>query len=270
MFLMQLNFILTFIFVILTSKTETLLDIGVDFLYFMSAGISLVRSNVSRDVIDDLNSNLCRLLCPSSGEQETEMDKFISEFINIIQSHKLKHKFLSNFTELYTNGMNFFRKEKFRWLPYSCPVTAEQTGLFISRFVRTVASLPVSQLAALRKTGFCLSPGRQSLRELPEKKFTVCTGEGFMFNVQGNNVNPSEQQKRLLNFRDIVTEICHFPVKLVTVSRSVRDGSTDRILETKHEKLIIDVLQRRLSNTNVLYDTTMLGGKRGFRVTSIS
>lgn len=246
------------------------MDVDVDFLYFMSAGESLVRANVSHDAIDDLNSNMCRLLCPSSGEQETEMDRFISEFIDRVHSHKLKHKFVSNFTELYTNGMNFFRDKRFRWLPYSCPVTAEQTRLFVSRFVRSVASLTISQLAALRKTGFCLSPGRQSIRELPEKKFTVCTGEGFMFNIQGDYVDPSEQRERLRNFRDIVTEVCNFPVKLVTISRSVRDGFTDRILETKHEHLIIDVLQRRLSNTNVFYDTTMLGGKRGFRVTSIS
>lgn len=257
-------------FVIFTSKTKTLLDVDVDFLYFMSAGESLVRVNVSHDAIDDLNSNMCRLLCPSSGEQETEMDRFISEFIDSVHSHKLKHRFVSNNAELYTNGMNFFREKRFRWLPYSCPVTAEQTRLFVSRFVRSVASLPISHLAALRKTGFCLSPGRQSLRELPEKKFTVCTGEGFMFNIQGDYVDPSEQRERLRNFRDIVTEVCNFPVKLVTISRSVRDGFTDRILETKHEHLIIDVLQRRLSNTNVFYDTTMLGGKRGFRVTSIS
>lgn len=267
---MHLEFILTFIFVIFTSKSETLLDVDVDFLYFMSAGESLVRANVSHDVIDDLNSNLCRLLCPSSGDQETAMDRFISEFIDRVQSHKLKHKFVSNFTELYKNGMNFFQKENFRWLPYSCPVTADQTRLFISRFVRSVASLPIPQLAALRRTGFCLTPGRQSIRDLPEKKFTVCTGEVFMFNNQGNYVDPLEQRKRLRNFRDIVTEVCNFPVKLVTVCRSVRDGSTDRTLETMHEQLIIDVLRRRLSNTNVFYDTTMLGGKRGFRVTSIS
>lgn len=78
---MHLEFILTFIFVVIfTSKSETLLDVDVDFLYFMSAGESLVRANVSHDVIDDLNSNLCRLLCPSSGDQETAMDRFISEF----------------------------------------------------------------------------------------------------------------------------------------------------------------------------------------------
>lgn len=267
---MHLELILTFIFVIFTSKSETLLDVDVDFLYFMSAGESLVRANVSHDVIDDLNSNLCRLLCPSSGDQETAMDRFISEFIDRVQSHKLKHKFVSNFTELYKNGMNFFQKENFRWLPYLCPVTADQTRLFISRFVRSVASLPIPQLAALRRTGFCLNPGRQSIRDLPEKKFTVCTGEVFMFNNQGNSVDPLEQRKRLRNFRDIVTEVCNFPVKLVTVCRSVRDGFTDRTLETMHEQLIIDVLRRRLSNTNVFYDTTMLGGKRGFRVTSIS
>eukprot|EP00105_Crassostrea_gigas_P013951 XP_011430449.1 PREDICTED: uncharacterized protein LOC105330461 [Crassostrea gigas] len=252
------------------SKSETLLDVDVDFLYFMSAGESLVRAKVSHDVIDDLNSNLCRLLCPSSGDQETAMDRFISEFIDRVQSHKLKHKFVSNFTELYKNGMNFFQKENFRWLPYLCPVTADQTRLFISRFVRSVASLPIPQLAALRRTGFCLNPGRQSIRDLPEKKFTVCTGEVFMFNNQGNYVDPLEQRKRLRNFRDIVTEVCNFPVKLVTVCRSVRDGFTDRTLETMHEQLIIDVLRRRLSDTNVFYDTTMLGGKRGFRVTSIS
>lgn len=254
----------------LSGRTEVLLDIDVDFLYFMNAGESLIRANVSRDVVDDINSNLCRLLCPNSGEQETEMDRFISEFIQRIQSHKIKRKFVFNFTDLYTKGMNFFRKDKLKWLSYSCPVTAEQTRLFISRFVRNVASLSASQLAALRETGFCLSPGRRSLKELPEKVFTICTGDSFLFNLQRNFVDPSKQLKRLRDFRDMVTEVCNLPVKLVTISRSVRDGFTDRILETRHEKLILDILQRTLPNTNVFYDTTMLGGRNGFRATDIS
>lgn len=74
---MHLELILTFIFVIFTSKSETLLDVDVDFLYFVSAGEYLVRANVSHDDIDDLNSNLCRLLCPSSGDRSIILNRFI-------------------------------------------------------------------------------------------------------------------------------------------------------------------------------------------------
>lgn len=74
----------------------------------MSVGEFLVSVNVSYDVIDDFNFNLCCLLCLSSGDQEIEMDRFIFEFIDRVQSYKFKYKFVFNFIELYKNGMNFF------------------------------------------------------------------------------------------------------------------------------------------------------------------
>lgn len=66
---MYLEFILIFIFVVIfISKLEILLDVDVDFFYFMSVGEFLVSVNVSYDVIDDFNFNLCCLLCLSSGD----------------------------------------------------------------------------------------------------------------------------------------------------------------------------------------------------------
>lgn len=65
---MYLEFILIFIFVIFISKLEILLDVDVDFFYFMSVGEFLVCVKVSYDVIDDFNFNFCCLLCLSSGD----------------------------------------------------------------------------------------------------------------------------------------------------------------------------------------------------------
>lgn len=65
---MYLEFILIFIFVIFISKLEILLDVDVDFFYFVSVREFLVCVNVSYDDIDDFNFNLCCLLCLSSGD----------------------------------------------------------------------------------------------------------------------------------------------------------------------------------------------------------
>lgn len=247
-------------------RTATILDFDVDFLNYVDAGAALTRANVGSDVVLDMDSNLSRLLCPLSGEQETKMDKLISEFINNVKNYKLKQqKTKSNFSDMYKYGMRFFRDQLEMWTPYACAVTVEQRALFVSRFVRSVTALRSSQLAALGETGFCLSPVRQSLRELPEKMFTVCTGDSFMASSRSLALGVTGLRSRLRNFQEAVSEASNFPVRLVTLNRSVRDGYTNRSMEIHIEKLVLNILLRELSDIKVYYDTALLGGKEGFR-----
>ncbi|XP_061174845.1 uncharacterized protein LOC133183987 [Saccostrea echinata] len=249
------------------SSAETILDIDVDFLNFMDANTILFQANVSRLVLEDLDSNLSRLFCPKNGAEETVIDKLITEFIHFVLFHKNRKSsvFNTRFTKFYEYGMKYFRTRDSKWLPYTCSVTAGQKNLFLKRFVRTIVTLSSPQLDVIKETGFCLSTVRQSVKELPEKQFTICASDSKQSNTEGFDFNPETIRGRLQNFTDTLQHISKSPVRLVTVCRSVRDGYTHRASESYLERLILNTLQKKLSNTKICYDHNLLGGKIGFR-----
>ncbi|XP_062581244.1 uncharacterized protein LOC134243043 [Saccostrea cucullata] len=249
------------------SSEETILDIDVDYLNFMDANTILFQANVSRLELEDLDSHLSRLFCPKDGKEETVLDKLITEFIHFVMLHKNRNNSVLNtrYTKLYEYGMKYFRVHDNKWFPLTCSVTARQKNLFLKRFVRQIVTLPSSHLDVIKETGFCLSTVRQSVKELPEKRFTLCASDSNQSNSEGLDYDPETIRERLQNFTDTLHYISKSPVKLVTVCRSVRDGYTHSASESYLERLVLNTLQKKLSNTKIHYDQNLLGGKLGFR-----
>lgn len=245
------------------------LDIDEDYYGCTLPAQDLVDVGITVSDVQNLNDVLDRIFCPKSVAKELRTDKMLFTALEMLKSDDACKK-VARFSKC--SGVSrratvlYYLERESHNLKIRCQHESKKFIILLRKLVSTLSILTATQLTVLQNVGFCISTMFPSNPNLWESTFGVCIGN----NVPGESAvfdhptNSTEIALRTKILNDILKSLKKTNVQITTVCRSVRDGYTPR----KHFHLIEKDVLKSLSvlgrQTNLHYDSWLLGGKRGW------
>ncbi|KAK3091266.1 hypothetical protein FSP39_018463, partial [Pinctada imbricata] len=253
----------------------TILDIDEDYYGCMHAIRPLLEAGLTEERVFALDDIIDELFCPKNAAEEFLTDQLLVGFLNkifklrctrgmkdvtghecldkiIIAMFKgqLRRKVLQNYSNLLCSERKVKKTHK----------------RSIKRLVKEFFRLNNAQNKALQYVGFCFQSTPLSFNLTNDVSFKTCQGSNTPNDsvVIEHQTNIREITERTKSFRRILSVVKKANPKLVTLCRSTRDGYTPRQFFSKIENDVIDSLRHIYTNTKVLYDTELLGGRKGW------
>ncbi|KAK3091758.1 hypothetical protein FSP39_022432, partial [Pinctada imbricata] len=253
----------------------TILDIDEDYYGCMHAIRPLLDAGLTEERVSDIDEILSELFCPKDAAEEFFTDQLLVGFLDEILKLRctkgktdatghdcLNEMFILSFTKQvkkklfqhYSNLLCF-------------GVTKIHTkNMLMRHLIEKFLGLNNAQNKALQYVGFCLTSTPLTFNLSNEGGFLICHGRNTPNEsiVIEHQTNIKEITQRTNSLRNILAVIKKANPKVVTLCRSMRDGYTPRKYFSKIENDVIDSLRHTFENTKVVYDSGLLGGKKGW------
>ena len=274
-------------------KLQVLLDIDEDFFGFWSDVPDLDSQGLTNDETDILSGLIGDVFCADTAFDERIADMFHAALLNLLVNIKLQ--------SCEIKGEQFALNQRRR----KCYTGLEMSNLLIEKIPRIIRflveigeaghilctrsqsledsslhtllqnlvlylqNLSVQQLRHLAWLGICFGVSPSSIYFKPPLPLKLCQGplksnltSVPFFHPSDNDLEATSQEMQRL-----VTSLENRP-SLVTVSRSVRDGSTPKDLFHNIEAKVLDdlklVFKRHFRQESIHFDSNLLGGKLGW------
>ncbi|KAK3092112.1 hypothetical protein FSP39_025310 [Pinctada imbricata] len=262
----------------LSDKENVMLDIDEDYYGCTYASQSLVNNNVKVSVLEQMNNILRQLFCPKSAAAERDVDKLLHDILGkFLQSSNchVQNKSVGGKTHKCRNDIQRAQSSKqirnFLWgglHSTACSKKTRELENLIMQLVELFFShMNPKQIKALQQVGFCLSTTLNSYIPISDPEFSICMG----------NNNPKESvvhehkptRSEIANRTTILNRILETmkgpkTPKIITVSRSVRDGYTPRGFFRLIERNVIKCIGTSFPKTKFHFHDGLLGGKWGW------
>jgi hypothetical protein len=139
---------------------------------------------------------------------------------------------------------------------------------FAHSLVTKIATYSIKQIRALQETGFCSHTSTKTFRtDQSTPRFGICKGSNTPQDTAVLEHTPTltELATRSVLLKGLLKKLTDHSVKLVTVSRSVRDGYTPRQFFERIEANVLNGLNESFhGQIDLHYDRELLGGKPGW------
>lgn len=258
------------------AKSESIIiDIDEDYYGCSYAIEPLLSANVSFQRVKRIDELIKAQLCPISTEHERRSDLFLLELISLVRIKRACDidKTLTNSTKCrIASKMNAVKhfESKLRSLETNQTIRLCKNNddrKVVQVLTQAFSRLRIKDLKALQSVGFCCNTSPKTLDLYGNRKFGICYGMNTpeATAVSVHIPTTSEITSRTILLKGLLRKLNKYSPRLVTVSRSVRDGYTPRQFFEQIEDNIITALQGSIDQTTELhYDKDLLGGKPGW------
>lgn len=261
----------------IAGSENVILDIDEDYFGCSYAIEPLLKANLSYTKIEKLDNLIAAHLCPTSFFHERESDKFLIDLLAVARTKRacLKDKKL-RYTERCNTTAKIdllkFYKQKLEVLNMNNIVRMcsrhDNAYAFLHSLVSKIATYSIKQIRALQEIGFCSDTSTKTFIQSHSRiRFGICKGSNTPKNtaVLEHTPTQNEVETRSVLLKGLLKKLTDHSVKLVTISRSVRDGYTPRQYFERIEADILSGLSASFNGRiNVHHDRELLGGKPGW------
>ena len=254
---------------------EIMLDIDEDYYGCTYAIRPLLDSGIKKEITEYIDDFIGNLFCPRNASEELQTDRLLVALLRDMNQLNCKRNGKS------LNGKPCYNKVSLRNIRqiYLKKIFTENRHFLckkiqnisveaatIRRLIQLFSLLKNKQNKALQYVGFCFTTTPLTFALTSDSKFQICHGANTPNDsaVLEHKTNVTEIQRRSANLNEILSVLKPKKPKIVTLCRSVRDGYTPREHFTRIEHDVINALHHTFDDVNVVYDSGLLGGQRGW------
>ena len=272
---------------------KILLDIGEDFFGLWSDSFDLNTAGLTSDETDILSGLIGDVFCADTTFDERIADMFHAALLNLLVNIKLQ--------SCEMKRENFSLNQRRR----KCYTSLEMSNLLIEKIPRMVQflieigeaehilcarsqpswdssmhtllqnlilylqNLSVQQLRHLAWLGICFDVSPSSVYFHPPLPLKLCKGHNKLNQTLISPFHPSEDELETTSedLKRLLLSLQEQP-RLVTVSRSIRDGCTPKDLFHNIEAKVLENLKSAFKSSihseSIHFDSSLLGGKLGW------
>lgn len=254
-----------------------ILDINEDFFGSESGIIQMNEAGVPTDTVIQVNAKLKELFCPRFIKHESAADTLMKDvfalMLKVCNWDKSFIKCELSFGELQRKTMEMLSNTFKSFPSLFCGKSDGDIQPAWDNLLGMLHATPYLRLRALLDMGVCLntSPETFGFIEEEEGAIVICHGLNFPNSTGGYLHIPSDREitHREHILKDLFTQVHSITQpKLITLSRSIRDGFTPRNISTQIEGSILRSLSHsdvvRDANLRVEYSKNLLGGQKGW------
>lgn len=256
-------------------KQGTILDIDEDYYGCSYAIRPLLEAGLTEERVTVIDELIDELFCPKDAAEEFLTDRLLVGFLNEILKLRctrgikgatghdcLNEIFILTLTErlkkkIFQNNSNLLCSDK---------GGKHMQKMTMKHLIKQFALLNNTQNKALQYVGFCFSSSPFTFNLSTDVSFRTCHGSNTpnASVVIEHNTNMSDITKRTKSLQRILSVVKRANPTVVTLCRSMRDGYTPRQFFSKIENDVIDSVRNVFGKTNIVYDTDLLGGRKGW------
>lgn len=150
--------------------------------------------------------------------------------------------------------------------PVACSRKTQHSEKILKDLINNLKQQSLRQLRSLQYVGFCLTSSPRSSKLVNKFSFNVCNGVNYPGQSAVDTHIPrlSEIQHRTKLLQQMLSAVKSKKISMTSVCRSVRDGYTPRRYFNRIENDVLKVLNVTFGNIQVRYDSSLLGGKKGW------